>query len=74
MLITHESAVGALVPLLVTGVTSAVVVACALGGIDHDLIVLGPSVADAQTSTTDGCSTSVVNADTGAVQLGRRTR
>ena len=60
---THEVAVRTTVPLIVTRVTVLVVFAGALGSIDQDLVVLGPSVADAPTSTTDGCSVSVVNTD-----------
>jgi len=60
---THEVAVRALVPLVAAGVAVAVVVAGTLGSIEQDLIVLGPSVADAPSSTADGCSVSVVNAD-----------
>lgn len=63
MLNTHEVAVRALVPLLVAGVAVAVVVTGALGSIEQDLVVLGPSVADAPSSTADRCSVSVVNAD-----------
>ena len=63
MLSTHEVAVRALVPLLVAGVAVAVVVASTLGSIGQDLVVLGPSVADAPSSTADRCSVSVVNAD-----------
>ena len=59
----YEVAVRALVPLLVAGVAVAVVVTGALGSIEQDLVVLGPSVADAPASTTDGCSVSVVNTD-----------
>ena len=63
MLNTHEVAVRALVPLLATGVAVAVVVAGTLGSIGQDLVVLGPCVADAPSSTADRCSVSVVNAD-----------
>ena len=63
MLDTHEVAVRASVPLLAAGVAVAVIVACTLGSIEQDLIVLRPSVADAPSSTPDGCSVSVVNAD-----------
>jgi hypothetical protein len=59
----HEVAVRALVPLLAASVAVAVVVAGTLGSIEQDLIVLGPRVADAPCSTADGCSVSVVNAD-----------
>ena len=60
---TYEVAVRALVPLLVAGVAVAVVVASTLGSIGQDLVVLGPCVADAPSSTADRCSLSVINAD-----------
>ena len=72
MLNTHEVAVRALVPLVVASVTGLVVVASATGSIDRDLVVLLPSIADAEWSTTDRLSGSFVDADSGAVQIGRR--
>lgn len=72
MLNTHEVAVRALVPLVVASVTGLVVVASATGSIDRDLVVLLPSIADAECSTTDRLSGSFVDADSGAVQIGRR--
>ena len=60
---TYKFAVRALDPLITTSVACTVVVAGTLGSIGQDLVVLGPSVADAPCSTADGCSVSVVNAD-----------
>lgn len=63
MLNTHEGAIRTLIPPVATSVAVTVIIAGALGSIDQDLVVLGPGVADAPASTTDGCSVSVVNAD-----------
>jgi hypothetical protein len=71
---THEGAVRALVPLITTGVARAVVVAGALSSIGQDLVVFGPSIANAPSSTTDRCSVSVVDADSRVVQFGRCPR
>lgn len=65
-------AVRARVPLVAALVSTVLVIgASAVGSIDRDLVVLAPSVADAESSTTDRCSGSFVDADSGAVQLGR---
>jgi hypothetical protein len=70
---TVESAVGALVPLLVSSVAVPVVVAGALGGIRNDLIVLIRAVSDAPgRAVASAAILAVLDADSSVVKLADR--
>lgn len=71
---TIESAVRALVPLLVAGVTVLVVAASTLGSCGIDLVVLVGAVGDAiRSSVASAAVRSALDADSRAMELGKGT-